>query len=128
MHTRLSPDARLVELAAAQCGLVSAEQALLLGLSRESVRRLVRQCHWTRLSKGVYDTRPGAEEAGKRIWAAALRAGDPCAVGGEAALFLYGLDCQVDRWNLHDHPWWASWALTPHHYYHPRVAGILILE
>ncbi len=97
MHKSLVPDARLRDLAAAQSGLVSAEQALLLGLSRESVRRLVRDCHWCRVSNGVYDTRPGTEDAGKRIWAAALRAGDPCAVGGEAALFLYGLDRRVDR-------------------------------
>mgnify|MGYP000913829459 FL=1 len=97
MHKRLTPDARLPDLAAAQCGLISAEQAMALGLSRESVRRLVRQSHWTRLSRGVYDTTPGADGINKRIWAAALRAGDPCAVGGEAALLLYGLDRRVDR-------------------------------
>ncbi len=97
MHHRIDPGVELRGLAAEQCGLVSAEQAALLGLGRSSVRRLVRQGFWTRVGPGVYDTRPGADEATKRIWAAALRAGDPCAVGGEAALVLYGLDRQVDR-------------------------------
>lgn len=97
MHKRKDPDANLRDLAAEQAGLISAEQAALLGLGRESVRRMVRQGHWARVSKGVYDTRPGVVEPTKRIWAAALRAGDPCAVGGEAALLLYGLDRRVDR-------------------------------
>jgi hypothetical protein len=97
MHKRKDPDARLHDLAAAQAGLVSAEQSALLGFDRESVRRMVRQGHWVRVSKGVYDTRPGVVEATKRIWAAALRAGDPCAVGGDAALVLYGLDRPVGQ-------------------------------
>ncbi len=97
MHKRKDPDANLRNLAAEQAGLVSAEQAALLGFGRESVRRMVRQGHWTRISKGVYDTRPGVVEPTKRIWAAALRAGDPCAVGGEAALLLYGLDRRVGQ-------------------------------
>ena len=97
MHSRQDPDHRLRNLAAAQCGLISAQQASLLGLGRESVRRLVRQEHWSSLSEGVYDTLPGRDSVEKAIWAAALRAGDPCAVGGEAALRLYGLDRPVER-------------------------------
>ncbi len=37
------------------------------------------------------------------------------------------IDCNVDRWNLQDNAWWASWALSPHHYYHPRMGGVLVL-
>jgi hypothetical protein len=74
MHKRKDPDANLRNLAAEQAGLVSAGQAALLGFGRESVRRMVRQGHWTRISKGVYDTRPGVVEPTKRIWAVTLRA------------------------------------------------------
>lgn len=97
MHKRRDPDRRLRDLAAAQCGLLSCEQAAALGLGYQSVRRLVRQEHWHRVSEGVYDLRPGVESAEKAIWAAALRAGEPSAVGGEAALFLHGLDRRPDR-------------------------------
>ncbi|MCA0294538.1 MAG: type IV toxin-antitoxin system AbiEi family antitoxin domain-containing protein [Actinobacteria bacterium] len=97
MHKRRDPDESLRRLARAQSGLVSAEQALILGLTNESLRRLVRQEHWQRLSHGVYDLLPGTDPVEKAIWAASLRAGEPCAIGGEAALRLYGLDRHVDR-------------------------------
>jgi very-short-patch-repair endonuclease len=97
MHFRRDPDAQLRNLAAAQGGLLSSAQARIFGLGDESVRRLVRQGHWCRVSEGVYDLRSGVESTEKSIWAAALRAGDPCAVGGEAALRLYGLDRPLDR-------------------------------
>ena len=97
MHQRQNPDPHLRDLAAAQCGLLSTTQATLLGLGNEAVRRLVRQEHWRRLSEGVYDLHPGVESLDKQIWAATLRAGDPCAVGGDAALRLHGLDRRVER-------------------------------
>jgi len=97
MHPRRDVDVRLRRLAAAQAGLISSAQGRIFGLGEESVRRLVRQGHWSRVSEGVYDLRPGAESTEKAIWAAALRAGDPCAVGGEAALRLYGLDRPLEQ-------------------------------
>ncbi|MFZ0529431.1 MAG: type IV toxin-antitoxin system AbiEi family antitoxin domain-containing protein [Propionicimonas sp.] len=97
MHPRQDPSPQVRELAAVQCGLISAEQATILGLGNQSLRRLVRQDHWARLAHGVYDSQPGVDSIEKQIWGAALRAGDPCAVGGEAALRLYGLDRRVSR-------------------------------
>jgi len=64
----------------------------MLGLGNQSVRRLLAQGHWTRLSHGVYDSRPGSESIEKTAWAAALEAGEPCAIGGDVALRLYGLE------------------------------------
>lgn len=97
MHKRQDPDHTLRDLAAAQAGLISAEQAALVGFGGRSVRRLVQQEHWLRLSDGVYDTRPGSQSFEKTAWAAALRAGEPSAIGGEAALRLFGLDRPVGR-------------------------------
>lgn len=81
----------------AQRGLVSADQAQRLGFGRQALRRLERQGHWKRVARGLYDSEPDAASREKEIWLAALRAGDPCAVGGEAALVLYGLDRGSDR-------------------------------
>lgn len=97
MHKTQNPDRRVRALATEQAGLLSAEQAGLLGLSHQSLRRLVRDEHWVRLSEGVYDLHPGTESFEKRAWAAGLRAGNPSAIGGEAALRLYGLDRLVGR-------------------------------
>lgn len=47
--------------------------------------------HWRRTRNGLYDTAPGHDALAKRIWAAALSAGEPYAIGGEAALHLNGL-------------------------------------
>jgi hypothetical protein len=52
----------------------------------------------------------------------------PWSVLGIAPASGKRIDCNVDRWNYQDHPWWASWALTPHHYYHPRMGGVIIFE
>lgn len=97
MHRKQNPSPELRSLVAAQCGLISTGQAEALGLGRQALRRLAREGHWARVSRGVYDSQPGAASPEKAIWAAALRAGDPCAVGGEAALVLYGLDRRARR-------------------------------
>lgn len=80
------------QLAAAQAGLVSAEQAGLLGLGNQAARRLVAQGHWSVACHGVYDTRPGVESPEKQAWLAVLRGGEPCALGGDAALRVLGLE------------------------------------
>lgn len=96
MHERQPIPESLRRLAAAQEGLLSAEQAGLLGFGNSSVRRLIAQGHWSRTDRGIYDLRPGTDSLSKSIWEAALRAGEPCAVGGEAALLLHGLDRRVN--------------------------------
>lgn len=76
---------------------MTTKQALLLGLSHNSLRRLVRQERWVRTASGLYDARPGPSTFDKRAWGGFLLAGDPAAIGGEAALRLHGLDRAVDQ-------------------------------
>ncbi len=97
MHPQQNPSAQLRSLAAAQSGLVTAAQAQLLGLGNQSIRRLVAQHHWVLLNHGVYDSRPGTDSLEKAAWAAALQAGEPCAIGGEVALNLLGLHRPTQR-------------------------------
>jgi len=73
------------QLAAAQAGLVSAEQAGLLGLGNQAARRLVAQGHWSVACHGVYDTRPGVESPEKQAWLAVLRGGEPCAASSASS-------------------------------------------
>jgi very-short-patch-repair endonuclease len=88
-------------LIAAQQGLLTVEQAALLGVGDDALRRLVDQGHWGRLVKGLYDAAPLLHGLEKTAWGAVLLGGDGAAVGGEAALRLYGLSIepeQVDVW------------------------------
>lgn len=95
MHPRQEVSAGLRELIAIQRGIVTSGQAAGHGLGRQGLERLVAQGHWTRIVSGVFDAAPLADSFEKRAWTALLAAGDRAAVGGEAALVLYGLDRQV---------------------------------
>ena len=91
MHRRHVPSAELRSQALAQSDLLTSTQAGDLGLAKDARGRLVEDGHWQRARAGLYDTAPGHDSLTKRIWAAALATGEPCAIGGEAALQLHGL-------------------------------------
>lgn len=77
--------------------MMSLDQATRLGLSHSAIRRLVREGRWVRLSPGVYDTNPAESGVRKRAWGALLVAGEGAAIGGLAALWLAGVDREVDQ-------------------------------
>lgn len=97
----MDPSDRLRALAAAQSGVISVQQALLLGLSRESVRRLVRDGHWQRLTPGVFFLGVGDPPWPARAWAGVLLGGSDARLGFAAAGHVWGLldrppnECQV---------------------------------
>ncbi|GEM_PF-894999 len=37
------------------------------------------------------------------------------------------INFNVERWNMQGNTWWASWAITPHHFYPPQVGGVVRL-
>jgi len=86
----------LRRMIAAQRGLVTVEQAALFGVGNEALRRLVDQGHWKRPIKGLYDAAPLVEGPEKAAWAAVLLGGPGAAIGGEAALRLYGVGIEPE--------------------------------
>jgi hypothetical protein len=90
-----SPELRLIALS--QSGLITTGQARGTGFGEDALERMVRDGHWRRCASGLYDTAPGPDAVDKRIWSAVLQADWPCAVGGEAALSLHGLERSVGR-------------------------------
>jgi very-short-patch-repair endonuclease len=97
----MDPSDRLRALAAAQGGVISVQQSLLLGLSRESVRRLARDGHWQRLTPGVFFLGVGDPPWPAQAWAGVLLGGSDARLGFAAAGHVWGLldrppdECQV---------------------------------
>ncbi|HEY5784655.1 MAG TPA: type IV toxin-antitoxin system AbiEi family antitoxin domain-containing protein [Microlunatus sp.] len=97
----MDPSDRLRALAADQAGVISSKQAFLLGLSRESVRRLARDHHWQRLTPGVFHLGVGNPSWLARAWAGILLGGSDARLGFAAAGHAWGLvaeppeECQV---------------------------------
>lgn len=91
MHPRLDPPDQLLALAAAQAGIVSAEQALHLGLSRASIKRLVDQGSWQRLTRGIFLLGVGQPSWLGLVWSGILIGGAGSRVGFEAAGHLWGI-------------------------------------
>ncbi|MBI4939331.1 MAG: type IV toxin-antitoxin system AbiEi family antitoxin domain-containing protein [Actinobacteria bacterium] len=79
------------DLAAEQAGVVSRSQLLALGLTGSAVAARLATARWVRLLPGVYATFTGPVPPIARVWAAVLYAGPPAAVGGVAALWLWGV-------------------------------------
>lgn len=97
MHASHRPGRELRTLAAEQADLITTRQAGALGFGEDAIERMIRDGHWTRRSSGLFDTAPRHDGFAKDVWAASLQAGEPYAIGGEAALRLHGLDRSVDR-------------------------------
>jgi hypothetical protein len=86
-----APPAAWSGLADEQAGVVSRSQLLALGLTGSAVAARLASGRWTRLLPGVYATFTGPVPPNARVWAAVLYAGPPAAVGGAAALWLWGV-------------------------------------
>jgi very-short-patch-repair endonuclease len=95
MRTRQHPSPELKSLMALQSDQATIAQAVAFGLSEKAVRRLVVEGAWERTAGGVYTSRPGTSDLGKRAWAGHLAIGEGSALGGEAALALAGLAREV---------------------------------
>ena len=79
-----------------QQGLVTVEQANLLGVGDKALQRLVAQGHLVRPAKGLYDAAPLLQTFEKRAWTALLLGGPNAAIGGWAALRLSGFEADPD--------------------------------
>lgn len=97
MYRMQVPAAELRLAAREQGDLITTRQATNTGFGTDALDRMVRDGHWERQANGLYDTAPSHDSFDKRVWSAALRADLPCAIGGESALRLHGLDRPVDR-------------------------------
>lgn len=97
MHKSQVPTPHLRLVAFEQSDLITTAQAASLGFGEDALARMVRDGHWSRQGNGLYDTAPGHDTFIKSVWVAALQAGEPYAIGGEAALRLHGLDRPVER-------------------------------
>lgn len=91
MHRRRDVPEALFRLAALQSNVVTREQALGLGLSRESLSRLVNSGHWLRISARLFCTIPVAPSWDGLAWGGTLLGGPLARLGPEASGYLYGL-------------------------------------
>lgn len=80
-----------MELAAAQSGVVSADQLNLCDFSLRSAERLVAQRHWRRLTTGIYRVGPDEPPWLGMAWAGVLLGGQHARLGFGAAGHLWGL-------------------------------------
>lgn len=85
----------MLDLAAAQSGVLTVEQAEGLHFSRHSIARLVEQHHWSRLGRGVVWTRSLGDNEElpwlTKAWGGLLAAGDGSRLGPQLSGYLYGL-------------------------------------
>ena len=84
------PD-HLDRLAQIQCGVLSAQQAIAGGMSRDRIRSQVRTGRWRRLQYGVYATFTGSPQREAVLWAAVLRAGPGAVLSYYTAAELHKL-------------------------------------
>ena len=91
VHARIDPSDDLLLLAAQQSGVVTAEQALGHGLTRASLKRLVDQGAWQRLTRGVFLLGVGEPTWLALAWAGTLIGGDRARLGFAAAGHLWGI-------------------------------------
>ncbi|MFL6063104.1 MAG: hypothetical protein ACJ72G_00365 [Friedmanniella sp.] len=90
MRARVDPGPELLALAAAQSGVLSAQQAESLGVGRHSRQRLLRSGQWQRLAGNVYCVQPFPVDWQGQAWAGVLLGGSASRLGGLSAAFLHG--------------------------------------
>jgi hypothetical protein len=81
----------LDELARAQGGVVTRQQALDSGLSRSAITRRLKYRKWRQFYRGVYVTFTGPMTREAQLWAAVLYAGRGARLSHETAAGLHGL-------------------------------------
>ena len=94
-HTTIPNSAN--RLLAEQAGVITRHQASGCGLTPDALRGLVRDERWTRSERGIYLRGVGAPTFTQRLWIAHLLAGDPSAIGGQAALHRHGVGPEPDE-------------------------------
>lgn len=91
MHARIEPSTQLRALAAAQAGVVSAEQVRALGMPEASRRRWLRDGHAQRPAPVLYHLGVGSPSWSARAWTGVLLGGPHARLGGDAAGHLWGI-------------------------------------
>lgn len=91
-------------MAAAQSGVISAQQLKILDFSLRSAERLVTQRHWRRLATGIFSVGPSEPPWLGLAWAGLLLGGPRARLGFAAAGYLWEL--------IADEPW-AVEVLVP---------------
>ncbi len=91
MHPRTAVPSALTQLAACQAGVLTREQIIAYGLSKDVLARLTRSGGWRRLGRGVFSTESGSPEWESLAWAGVLVGGDQARLGPEASGYLHGL-------------------------------------
>ncbi|HEU5485202.1 MAG TPA: hypothetical protein VFU98_09860 [Microlunatus sp.] len=91
MRPRVRPSDELRALAAAQAGVVSADQTIFLRLPQDSRRRLLDDGEWRLLTRGVYYLGLGTPTWMAHAWAGVLVGGVDARLGFAAAGHLWGL-------------------------------------
>ncbi len=81
----------MIALLDAQCGVLSRDQLLRLGVSDRVIHRLLRGGWLNVLERGIY-LRGGSLSWLGRAWAGVLLGGDDAVLGGASAAFLHGLE------------------------------------
>lgn len=92
--------ARAVATAGRQHNLLTYDQALQAGLSPDTVRRLVDQGHWVRMTRGLFRINGVRVTWQARMMAACLQAGEGAVISHRSAAALWGLDGFEPPWTL----------------------------
>lgn len=124
VRVRVQPSAELLELAAAQAGVISRQQAERFGLGRNSLQRLVSEGGWQRLAQGLVLTRHGEPDWDAWAWAGVLRAGDRARLAGRSAAYLEGLITEPPEPIDILHPHGLHRPRTPHWVFHQEREGV----
>ena len=91
MHSRHEVPPGLSRLAREQAGVVSREQVLAFGLSRNVLDRLLRADSWRHLAVGMYLTAPVEPSWEALSWAGVLIGGNRARLGPESSGYLHRL-------------------------------------
>jgi hypothetical protein len=75
--------------AALQAGIITRQQALKEGMTRDSIRSKVKCGRWQRVYPGVYALPPGGVDRQAQFWAALLWAGDDAVLSHESAAEIH---------------------------------------
>ncbi len=106
MHPTHVPSATLLNLAAAQEGVLSCRQVTDLGGSNTMIRRFVRDGRWHRIASGILSTTSSPGWLGL-VWAGMLLGGSSAVVGGAAAAHLHEIGPKppiIDIWSPDSFP------------------------
>lgn len=113
---RSQSDAQARRVMLSQLGLITLEQALACGLSRDTIRYRVRSGRWCRLFPGVYRSSEVDLTWQQKLLAAQLWLGPECAVSHRSAGLIYGFRGVPE----------GFFELTVDERRHPRAAGVTI--